>query len=139
LSRELTFPRYAAAFGKVDLQQCSSVLEQALKGRTHGCHVVFAGLLQVHQLKLKASIVDAADLPFMCTSGEQQLQHDLLLLLPCTHQLADFFCVTACVKDVLIAWPWWRGPAMSVTVSGLALRGKTRSLPQVSITLCWTS
>jgi hypothetical protein len=38
----------------------------------------------VQQLKLKASIVDAADLPFMCTSGEQQLQLDLLLLLPCT-------------------------------------------------------
>ncbi|KAL0042783.1 hypothetical protein WJX79_011021 [Trebouxia sp. C0005] len=65
---------------------------------------VWQGLLQVQQLKLKASIVDAADLPFMCTS--------------------------ACVKDVLIAWPWWRGPAMSVTVSGLALRGKTRSMPQ---------
>ena len=50
-----------------------------------------------------------------------------------------FLCVTACIKDVLIEWPWWRGLAMSVTVSGLALRGKTRSLPQVSTTLCWTS
>jgi len=53
-------------------------------GRTHGCHIPSAGQLHVQQLKLKASIVDAADLPFMCTSGEQQLQLDLLLLLPCT-------------------------------------------------------
>lgn len=36
-----------------------------------------------------------------------------------------------------MAWPWWQGFAMSITVSGLALKGKTRSLPQV-ITLWHT-
>ncbi len=65
------------------MQHCSSVSKHAY-GRTHGCHILSAGLLQVQQLKLKASIVDAADLPFMCTSGEQQLQLELLLLLACT-------------------------------------------------------
>lgn len=49
----------------------------------------------------------------------------------CPHML---FCV-ACVQEVHICWPWWRGLGMTVTVSGMNVTGKTRALPKVNLAI----
>ena len=70
LSRELTFPQCAAASGKVSTWYAADEDMTDM----NMAHIHYAssstGVLQVQHLKLKASIVDSADLPFTCTSGK---------------------------------------------------------------------
>ena len=72
LSRELTFPQCAAASGKVSTWYSFAADEHMTDMNMAHIHYALssAGILRVQHLKLKASIVDSADLPFTCTSGK---------------------------------------------------------------------
>lgn len=82
LSRELTCPQCAAASGKVStLYSFADYYITDMHTAHVYCALSSAGILRVQHLQLKASIVDSADLPFTCTSGELWSWQGLLLLL----------------------------------------------------------
>lgn len=97
----------------------------------------------MQQLQLKPGIIDAADLPFTCKTGRLAVNK---LSSATIHLQACIYCVAislyphtlpcvACLKEVHICWPWWKGLGVTVTVSGMSVTGKTRTLPKVSFAL----